>query len=263
MAEVLRQVSTAARSPWSPAAAPASAGPPRSSSPARRRVVICGRRQEPLETTAAEIEAPAAHVPHGAGRHPRAGPGRAGWSTRARALRPVDVLVNNAGGQFPAPAEEITARLARGAPAASTRYGRDPRGGDALDDPEPARRPLLPRFTPRRGIRVVHALGARARGREPRRRAGARVEPLRHPLPLRRARHDRHRGPCRGYPTTTRPLGSARCRSAGSAPPRRSPGVIAFSPLRSAPTSPARPSPSTAASTPGAPEDPHPARDRH
>jgi len=128
-------------------------------------VVIAGRREEPLEKTAAEIEA---------------------MGSRALAL-PVDIrdddqvtsmvdqtierfgridtLVNNAGGQFSAPAEDITGkgwravhRLAVDATWAVTR--------------EVAVRAMIPQrsgviffmaFSPRRGIsQMVHATSARA-----------------------------------------------------------------------------------------------------
>ena len=128
-------------------------------------VVIAGRREEPLEKTAAEIEA---------------------MGSRALAL-PVDIrdddqvtsmvdqtlerfgridtLVNNAGGQFSAPAEDITGkgwravhRLAVDATWAVTR--------------EVATRAMIPQrsgviffmaFSPRRGIsQMVHATSARA-----------------------------------------------------------------------------------------------------
>ncbi len=128
-------------------------------------VVIAGRRSEPLEKTAAEIEAIGSRalavsvdiredeqvrslVDHALERFGR-----------------IDTLVNNAGGQFAAPAEEITGkgwravhRLAVDATWAVTR--------------EVAVRAMIPQrsgviffmaFSPRRGIpSMVHATSARA-----------------------------------------------------------------------------------------------------
>jgi citronellol/citronellal dehydrogenase len=71
-------------------------------------VVICGRRAEPLEATASEIERSGANclaVPADV-RDPEQ---VAGVVDKAlERFGAVDVLVNNAGGQFEAPAEEIT-----------------------------------------------------------------------------------------------------------------------------------------------------------
>src|ERR1700754_20939 len=128
-------------------------------------VVICGRRDEPLQRTAADIESLGARVfalptdvrdddqitslvDHALERFGR-----------------IDTLINNAGGQFAAPAEEITNkgwravhRLAVDAAWAVTR--------------EVAVRAMIPQrsgaiffmaFSPRRGIAsMVHASSARA-----------------------------------------------------------------------------------------------------
>jgi NAD(P)-dependent dehydrogenase (short-subunit alcohol dehydrogenase family) len=128
-------------------------------------VVICGRRPERLEKTAAEIEEFGGRV--------LAVPtdiredDQVVWLVD-RALERfgrIDVLVNNAGGQFAAPAEEITAkgwravhRVTVDAAWAVTR--------------EVAVRAMIPRrsgavffvaFSPRRGISsMVHASSARA-----------------------------------------------------------------------------------------------------
>ncbi|MCV7288674.1 SDR family oxidoreductase [Mycolicibacterium wolinskyi] len=128
-------------------------------------VVICGRREEPLEKTAVDIEALGARalvVPADI---------RDDAAVTAlvdRALGEfgrIDTLVNNAGGQFAAPAEEITSkgwravhRLAVDATWAVTR--------------EVAVRAMIPQrsgaiffmaFSPRRGIAsMVHATSARA-----------------------------------------------------------------------------------------------------
>ena len=128
-------------------------------------VVICGRRQEPLERTAAEIQALGARalgVPTDVRDDDQV--------TRIvdRALERfgrIDILVNNAGGQFASPAEEITTkgwravhRVSVDAAWAVTR--------------EVAVRAMIPQrsgtiffiaFSPRRGIAtMVHASSARA-----------------------------------------------------------------------------------------------------
>jgi citronellol/citronellal dehydrogenase len=128
-------------------------------------VVIAGRRPEPLEKTAAEIEA--------IGSRALAVPADIREDEQVRSLVDralerfgrIDTLVNNAGGQFAAPAEEITGkgwravhRLAVDATWAVTR--------------EVAVRAMIPQrsgviffmaFSPRRGIpSMVHATSARA-----------------------------------------------------------------------------------------------------
>jgi citronellol/citronellal dehydrogenase len=72
------------------------------------RVVLCGRRAEPLERAGAEIEARGGEAlavtadlrEDGAASHVA--------GAALERFRHVDVLVNNAGGQFSAPAEEIS-----------------------------------------------------------------------------------------------------------------------------------------------------------
>jgi len=128
-------------------------------------VVICGRRPEPLEKTAAEIEALGVRV--------LAMPTDVRDDVSVRRLvgsalerfGHIDTLVNNAGGQFAAPAEQITGkgwravhRLTVDAAWAVTR--------------EVAVRAMIPQrsgaiffvaFSPRRGIAsMVHASSARA-----------------------------------------------------------------------------------------------------
>ncbi|MGV9801550.1 SDR family NAD(P)-dependent oxidoreductase [Mycobacterium sp. NPDC003449] len=128
-------------------------------------VVICGRREEPLEKTATDIEALGARalvVPADIRDEDQV------TALVDRALGEfgrIDTLVNNAGGQFAAPAEEITSkgwravhRLAVDATWAVTR--------------EVAVRAMIPQrsgsiffmaFSPRRGIAsMVHATSARA-----------------------------------------------------------------------------------------------------
>ena len=128
-------------------------------------VVICGRRPEPLEKTAAEIESLGARVlvvPADIRDDDRV----VGLIDRAlERFGRIDTLVNNAGGQFAAPAEQITSkgwravhRVAVDAAWAVTR--------------EVAIRAMIPQrsgviffmaFSPRRGIAsMVHASSARA-----------------------------------------------------------------------------------------------------
>jgi citronellol/citronellal dehydrogenase len=120
-------------------------------------VVICGRRAEPLERTRADIEA-AADVRE---------PGEVDRVVAAALERfgAIDVLVNNAGGQFVAPAEEISDngwravhRLNVDAVWSLTREvatrSMIPRGGGLV---------VFVGFSPRRGIPgYAHAAAARA-----------------------------------------------------------------------------------------------------
>ncbi|MDR1188780.1 MAG: SDR family oxidoreductase [Bifidobacteriaceae bacterium] len=128
-------------------------------------LVLAGRRAEPLEATA--------QAARQAGRDAQVVPcdirhDRAPESLVSQAMERfgrIDALVNNAGGQFMAPAEEITPkgwravnRLAVDAAWALTRQV-------ALDAMIPARQGLIVfiGFSPRRGIPgMVHATAARA-----------------------------------------------------------------------------------------------------
>ena len=173
----------------------------------------------------------------------------------------VDVLVNNAGGQFAAPAEEITAngwravhRIAVDATWAMTH-------AVATRSMIPNRRGVVffLGFSPRRGIAgMVHACAARAA-----------VENLAAGLALEWSRYG-IRTIClapgtiatpalsEGYPPEDVDAVGTR-RTPRPARPARG-GLRASSARwrrRSGPTSPAPRSPSTAASTPGAPESPH------
>jgi citronellol/citronellal dehydrogenase len=69
------------------------------------RVAVCGRRMEPLERVVAELGGDALAVP--ADLREAEGVDRVVAATLER-FGAIDVLVNNAGGQFTAPAEEIT-----------------------------------------------------------------------------------------------------------------------------------------------------------
>jgi citronellol/citronellal dehydrogenase len=130
------------------------------------RVVICGRRPEPLEAAGAQLER--------AGADCLAMPCDVREPEQVRALIDatlerfgvVDVLVNNAGGQFTAPAEEITAKGMRAVHRLAI---------DAAWDltREVATRAMIPAetgglivftgFSPRRGIPgFAHASAARA-----------------------------------------------------------------------------------------------------
>ncbi|GAA1694014.1 SDR family NAD(P)-dependent oxidoreductase [Streptomyces yatensis] len=129
------------------------------------RVVVCGRRPEPLAEVAEEIEALGGScVTVSADIREEGGVTRV-VDHALEAFGRVDVLVNNAGGQFTAPAEEISPggwravhRLAVDATWAMTR--------------EVARRAMIPQrsgavffiaFSPRRGIPgFAHAASARA-----------------------------------------------------------------------------------------------------
>jgi citronellol/citronellal dehydrogenase len=129
------------------------------------RVAVCGRRPEPLEAVRAELEA--------AGADCLAAPADVREPEQVERLvdavlerfGAVDVLVNNAGGQFLAPAEEISLRGFRAVHRLAV---------DAAWDVTRtvAERSLIPRrrgvvvfvgFSPRRGIpEMVHASAARA-----------------------------------------------------------------------------------------------------
>lgn len=129
------------------------------------RVVVCGRRPEPLESTAAEIEAAGGTCLPVPADIRAEGEVERVVGTALDAFGRIDVLVNNAGGQFTAPAEEI-----------------GPKGWRAVHDlavdagwamtREVAVRSMIPNrsgtvffmaFSPRRGIPgMVHATAARA-----------------------------------------------------------------------------------------------------
>ncbi|WP_413797055.1 SDR family NAD(P)-dependent oxidoreductase [Streptomyces iranensis] len=129
------------------------------------RVVICGRRPEPLAETAKEIEALGGSCVRVSADIRDESHVTTVVDRALEAYGRVDVLVNNAGGQFSAPAEEISPggwravhRLAVDATWAMTR--------------EVARRAMIPQrsgavffiaFSPRRGIPgFAHAASARA-----------------------------------------------------------------------------------------------------
>ena len=129
------------------------------------RVAICGRRAEPLEAVRAELEAAGSEclaVPADV-REPEEVERLVGAVLER--FGAVDVLVNNAGGQFLSPAEEISLKGFRAVHRLAV---------DAAWDVTRtvAERSLIPRrrgvvvfvgFSPRRGIpEMVHASAARA-----------------------------------------------------------------------------------------------------
>jgi citronellol/citronellal dehydrogenase len=129
------------------------------------RVAVCGRRPEPLEAVRAELEAAGTDclaVPTDV-REPRQVERLV--DTVLDRFDAVDVLVNNAGGQFLAPAEEVSPKGFRAVHRLAV---------DAVWDVTRtvAERSLIPRrsgvvvfvgFSPRRGIpEMVHASAARA-----------------------------------------------------------------------------------------------------
>ena len=189
------------------------------------RVAICGRREEPLARVRAEVEAAGGECLAVAAdlREPDAV--ERVVDAALERFGALDVLVNNAGGQFSAPAEEISEkgwraveRVTVDAVWSVTRTvatrAMIPGGGGLI---------VFVGFSPLRGIPgFAHASAGRAAVAQPRLGAGARVEPAPDPHGLRRAGHDPDRGP-RGLRRRRRSrAGRAACRSAGSAARRRS-----------------------------------------
>ena len=219
------------------------------------RVAVCGRREEPLRAVRGEIEEGGGECLDVAAdlREPEQVERVVGAALER--FGTIDVLVNNAGGQFSAPAEEISdggwravGRVTVDAVWSMTR-------AVATRAMIPARGGLIVfiGFSPLRGIPgFAHAAAGRAAVVQPRFGAGARVEPPPHPHGLRRARDDPHRGPRglrRGGAGRLGAVGAARAPrpSGGGGRPDRLPGLA-----RGAPTSPGPRSWSTAEPTPGA-----------
>ncbi len=130
------------------------------------KVAICGRRPEPLESVRAELEAAGAEVLAIPGLDVRE-PDRVAELVDAVLERfgQIDVLVNNAGGQFAAPADQITPKGWRAVHRLNV---------DAVWDltRTVAERSMIPRrtglvvfigFSPRRGMPfMIHSSSARA-----------------------------------------------------------------------------------------------------
>ena len=142
-----RPASSPDRSPSSRAAAAASGSPPRASSASSgRRSPSAGARPTSSRRRGPSCRRRAAETVHAALRHPRAGAGRRLRAGPARFGR-VDVLVNNAGGQFPTPAETSRRGLGGRHPQQPERHLlHDPRGRHARHDP--ARRGRIVNITP-------------------------------------------------------------------------------------------------------------------
>ncbi len=72
------------------------------------KIAICGRRPEPLEAAAAELEAAGVTVHRATCDTREPGQVEAFVDGAAEALGGIDILINNAGGQFPSPAQHIS-----------------------------------------------------------------------------------------------------------------------------------------------------------
>ena len=129
------------------------------------RVAICGRRREPLEAVRAEVES--------AGGECLAFPADVRDAAAVEALvertlerfGAIDVLVNNAGGQFIAPAEEISPNGWRAVHRLAVDAAWEVTRRVALRSMVPNRRGVVVfiGFSPRRGIPgMAHASAARA-----------------------------------------------------------------------------------------------------
>ena len=157
-------------------------------------LVMAGRRPEPLDAVRAQI---GDTLPDPGRRHPRAEVADALIDMALERFGRIDVLVNNAGGQFVAPAEEITPngwsavrRLNLDAPwyltqQVAKRWMIEHGGG----------RIVSVVLCPTRGIPgMVHSSAARAGTEALARVLSVEWGKLRHRRRLRRARLDRHRG---------------------------------------------------------------------
>jgi citronellol/citronellal dehydrogenase len=129
------------------------------------RVAICGRRPEPLERVRTELEAAGAEclaLPTDI-REPEEV--EATVATVLESLGPIDVLVNNAGGQFASRAEQISRKGWRAVQRLNVDGNWDLTSRVARDSMIPARGGLIVflGFSPRRGIPdFAHASAARA-----------------------------------------------------------------------------------------------------
>ena len=212
-----------AASPSSRAAAPESAALPRSS------FGTDGRARRDLRAAAGAARRSAkrdrgarAAMPRAPDGRPRAGRrSRRSSRRRSSASAQIDVLVNNAGGQFIAPAEEISAggwravhRLAVDAAWNVTREvatrSMIPSGGASSSSW------ASPRGAACRAWRTLRRRARRSRTWPP---ASPGVEPLRDPHRLRLARNDPHRGSRGSTAPSASQSGRTAFRSAGSARP--------------------------------------------
>ena len=129
------------------------------------RVVICGRRPEPLERTRAELEEMGVDcLAHRADiREPEQSDALVAEALGA--FEQIDILVNNAGGQFTAPAEEITLKGWRAVHRLTVDATWQLTRTVAVRSMIPNRRGVIffNAFSPRRGIAgYAHAASARA-----------------------------------------------------------------------------------------------------
>jgi citronellol/citronellal dehydrogenase len=146
------------------------------------RVAICGRRPEPLEETRASVEADGGECLAVPTDIREAAVLEALVERTLERFGAVDVLVNNAGGQFVAPAEEITAKGWRAVPPPRGRRRVEPHEprGVSLDAPQRARARRLHRLQPAAGNPGDGpCLGSSSGSRGSRKRALERVEPAR------------------------------------------------------------------------------------
>jgi citronellol/citronellal dehydrogenase len=129
-------------------------------------VAICGRRKEPIEAARTEIEAVGAACVAVSDCDIREPEQVDGFLAEALSrFGRIDVLVNNAGGQFTAPAEEIALKGFRAVERLTVDAAWDLTQKVALAAMIPARRGLVVfiGFSPRRGIPgYTHASAARA-----------------------------------------------------------------------------------------------------
>jgi citronellol/citronellal dehydrogenase len=129
------------------------------------RVVICGRREEPLERTRAELEGMGVEclVRPTDIREPEQSDALVEQALDA--FERIDILVNNAGGQFTAPAEEITLKGWRAVHRLTVDATWQLTSNVAVRSMIPNRRGVVffNTFSPRRGIAgFAHAASARA-----------------------------------------------------------------------------------------------------
>ena len=129
------------------------------------RVAICGRRPQPLEDTRAELERVGAECLATACDIREPDQVTAMFDAVLERFSRVDVLVNNAGGQFSAPAEEISLKGWRAVHRLTVDAAWDLTHRVATRSMIPRRRGVVffIGFSPRRGIDgYVHASAARA-----------------------------------------------------------------------------------------------------